>query len=95
MTTQGTMFSGADYSGASVLNFTSAARVQALNEGARGGYAVHHATRGVIAYLWPANRIAELEMVAYRRYVQACAAENLDAHGLTMWRVQGNPTGPL
>lgn len=32
---------------------------------------------------------------AYLEYVEACEAENLEAHDVDMWRVHGRPTGPL
>lgn len=95
MTTQGTNFTGADYSAGSNLDFTDPRHVEFINEGSRGGYAIHFGQGGRVAYLWPANRVAELEMRAYRDYVRTCMAEDLEAFGLHQWRVQGNPASPI
>lgn len=95
MTTSHTNFTGADYAAGSNLDFRDPRYVEFLAEGARGGYAVHFGSTGRIAYLWPADRVAEAEMQAYRAYVKACMAEDLEAFGLHQWRVQGNPDGPI
>lgn len=96
MTTQGTNFVGADYKPGSVTTFERATFPEFLAEGSRGGWAFHGGEgNGRVFYVWPANRVGELEIAAYAAYVRACDAENLDAHGLEMWRVHGNPTGPV
>lgn len=95
MTTQGTNFTGADYNRGSNWEFTDPRWVEFIPEGSRGGYAIHYGNSGRIAYMFPANWVAELEMKAYQTYVKACNDEELTAHDLHMWRVHGNPTGPL
>jgi hypothetical protein len=47
------------------------------------------------------HRVVRVEFVdraaheAYRRYVDACEAENLEAHTPSQWHVHGRPNGPL
>lgn len=72
--------------------FSRASGVEFLAMGSRGGF--EFKTEKGWVELFPANGEAEVELHQYALYVKACGAENLDALGLTMWRIE-KPMGPV